>query len=1092
MKRKFYKALSFMTSLMLLTSTIPVYASESFSSTVTADVESTYVVSIPKSLGLEVDSIGVGTVSYETYAQGDTEAGKSVYIVPDGSFNMTKAGSSNTVVATVEQTKTEWTSSELLGDSPIIGNGTITAMGLTTGTWDGVFYFNITKDDSGSSIGTVIDETKEVELIEGQTVDAGTFTLGRSQVGAVSLSYDDTDVTTSASYSSDNPNITVDKNGVINTDNASGGESATITATYTYTDKTEMASAFSYRGNGVLLTASIVPNLYASEVQEVEETKTLTAHFKVQVIDIVFDTDTLRLEQGQSATITADVLPDEVNGEVTWSLAGLDFGTTGNSITINVAEDATPGNYTLIASYGTYMQSLSIQIVSKHICDYGEGVITTEPTCDKDGVRTFTCECGSSYTEVEPSGGHSYSGKVTTEEKCLTDGVKTYTCSTCGDSYTEIIPALKHNYVDGVCSRCGETDPNSLTKVTLRGDANIANEGDEFLGLSYNSYKPVYREYVFNIVFTDWVEGSGHTIGDEGVFDVSAAGDGSIVAWLVTPGLSDPYNTSGGGSIDRYSVFIAPTKENTIISLPANSSMLFSHLTSIYHIYGLETVDFSNVVNGTKMFYKTPLTKIQSFDMNFKNLTTATSMFEKSGTVYSGALSFPRADFSKLTTAKNMFKSQTKLTSIEMPGLKLMDKQMFYGCTNLAEIKGAESAVQIHEEALTNCKALTTLNLGPNVTMFSGKAMPGCAALTTVAVDSGNATFKSVDGVVYSKDGTTLVYYPAGKITAESTVVINEGVTKIGECAFRGCTSLTSISLPSTLKEIEEGAFQGCTALTSITLPEGVDTVGSNLFKSCTSLSTVVLPSTITSLSDYMFSGCTVLNNINLDNVATIGKYTFEKCSGLSGNLDLSNITSLGDYSFLNCAGVTNVTLPSVAPTGEYVFKGCTGIANITIPANYTAINNGMFYGCAGITAIDIPSNVTSIGDSAFYDCTSLIEVMIPDNVVSLGKSVFSGCDNLTDVIIGNGITSLNFQEFGYCPKLESVFIPSSVTTINVTSGYNSPFFCGSTGTSSCKIYCEAASKPSGFASAWNYYTYKNTLSVAYGISKEVYISTYK
>lgn len=92
--------------------------------------------------------------------------------------------------------------------------------------------------------------------------------------------------------------------------------------------------------------------------------------------------------------------------------------------------------------------------------------ITKAPTCTEDGVKTFTCSCGDSYTEPVASTGHNYTGAITKAPTCTEAGVKTYTCDKCGDSYTEAVASTGHNYVDGVCGNCGEADPN----VNIPGD----------------------------------------------------------------------------------------------------------------------------------------------------------------------------------------------------------------------------------------------------------------------------------------------------------------------------------------------------------------------------------------------------------------------------------------------------------------------------------------------------------------------------------------------------------------------------------------------------------------------------------------------
>jgi hypothetical protein len=109
--------------------------------------------------------------------------------------------------------------------------------------------------------------------------------------------------------------------------------------------------------------------------------------------------------------------------------------------------------------------------------------------------------------------------------------------------------------------------------------------------------------------------------------------------------------------------------------------------------------------------------------------------------------------------------------------------------------------------------------------------------LTCITVNAGNTVYKSIDGVLYNKEGTILIAYPAGK-TATSFTIPN-GVTTIGDSAFAFCTGLTSITIPSGVTSIGDSAFSYCTELTSITIPSGITSIGLWAFRGCTELTTI-------------------------------------------------------------------------------------------------------------------------------------------------------------------------------------------------------------------------------------------------------------
>ena len=202
-------------------------------------------------------------------------------------------------------------------------------------------------------------------------------------------------------------------------------------------------------------------------------------------------------------------------------------------------------------------------------------------------------------------------------------------------------------------------------------------------------------------------------------------------------------------------------------------------------------------------------------------------------------------------------------------------------------------------------------------------------------------------------------------------------VTSIGNYAFSGCTSLTSITIPSSVTSIEGIAFNGCTSLTSVTIPSSVTSIGSSAFRNCTSLTSVTIPSSVTSIESVAFYGCTGLTTITIP----------------------SSVTSIESYAFYGCTGLTSVTIPSSVTTiGDDAFFGCTSLTSVTIPSSVTSIGRYAFYGCTGLTSVTIPSSVTSIRESAFKGCTGLTSVTIPSSVTYIGESAFKGCTELKDV----------------------------------------------------------------------------------------------
>jgi hypothetical protein len=141
----------------------------------------------------------------------------------------------------------------------------------------------------------------------------------------------------------------------------------------------------------------------------------------------------------------------------------------------------------------------------------------------------------------------------------------------------------------------------------------------------------------------------------------------------------------------------------------------------------------------------------------------------------------------------------------------------------------------IGDGAFSYCDSLTSVNIPAGVTSIGEDAFSFCNNLSAIVVDTGNKQYHSVNGIVFSKDGITLVVYPSGR--RDSTYTIPAGVTTIGNWAFCWCVSLTSVNIPVGVTSIGDRAFYECDSLTSVSIPAGVASIGDRAFSGCARLS---------------------------------------------------------------------------------------------------------------------------------------------------------------------------------------------------------------------------------------------------------------
>ena len=313
------------------------------------------------------------------------------------------------------------------------------------------------------------------------------------------------------------------------------------------------------------------------------------------------------------------------------------------------------------------------------------------------------------------------------------------------------------------------------------------------------------------------------------------------------------------------------------------------------------------------------------------------------------------------------------------------------------------------------------------------------------------------------------------------SVVIEDGVTTIGNEAFYYCDSLTSVTIPDSVTSIGNEAFNHCIILASINvdsenkyyasedgvlfnkdksilirypmgktakeyvIPDSVTSIGDKALCLCDSLTSITIPDSVTTIGDSAISCCYSLTDINVNSK---NKY-YASEDGVLFNKDKSvlilypkgktaekyvipdTVTSIGGGALKECESLTSITIPdSVTSIGGWAFAGCQSLTSITIPDSVTSIGACAFYYCERLTSITIPDSVTTIENGVFESCDSLTSITLSDSLTSIGNSAFSWCYDLTSITIPDSVTTIGDYAFSDCESLTSITIPDSVTTI--------------------------------------------------------------
>ena len=535
---------------------------------------------------------------------------------------------------------------------------------------------------------------------------------------------------------------------------------------------------------------------------------------------------------------------------------------------------------------------------------------------------------------------------------------------------------------------------------------------------------------------------------------------------------------------------------------------------------GLTTLSIPSNVNVND-FFCTNCTALTS--VNFKgNVGTRISSTSFSGCAALTNINIPTG---VVTIGNNSFDGCASLTQLTMPeplatlgeyafrnsgltsitfqrNLTIIGKYAFDGCKNLVSINFPANVTEIKEYTFNDCAKLKDIELPNGLIYIKDYAFNGCASLGKVTIPGG---VQNISPGAFKNSGLT-------------EVILKEGVMSLSNNSFDGCLLLKKVTFPTTMKTIggfsntgikeiafAEGAtpeaisdyaFLNCDSLSTITLPNSIKSLGTGAFYDCDTLKTVKLPTGITQISHQAFYHCNFLQNITIpQSVTEICSEAFANCSRLSSISLPSTLTSIGNASFYN-TGLTNITLPEGITSLPPLSLALTKLTNIKLPKsltempplpgdgnywvlgsinmdeyrkykkeiNYNRDQSGTFFNCQKLESIDFnnaplklmnestfrgcnklynidlsSTKLEEVPTYCFYDCSNLQSIILPASLKTIGNVAFYGCYKVRNIDLST--TSLTKIEswFSNTDSLRTVKLPNTVTEIGENAFYNSP-----------------------------------------------------
>ena len=335
----------------------------------------------------------------------------------------------------------------------------------------------------------------------------------------------------------------------------------------------------------------------------------------------------------------------------------------------------------------------------------------------------------------------------------------------------------------------------------------------------------------------------------------------------------------------------------------------------------------------------------------------------------------------------------------------------FSGNTNLKSISLPEGLKTIGKEAFASCTGLTQIGIPATVETIGSKAFESCTGLQSITAAEANNYYSSRNGVLFDKEGESLLVYPAGK--TDSTYRIPEGVIRIGDRSFAKSSNLKTLYLPDSMdtlddRDLEDAvglkkivfsdetmvigdeALSGCTGLTELSISSGVVSMGSKALKGCVNLKKITFPDTLVVVGSDPFSGCTALESIQVSS----NNRRYAARDGVLYNKAVSKL-----ILYPPARAETFYIMPdTVKEVSSDAFSGVKTLKSMVLSSGMKTVPADSFTGIGTLTEVTFPQGVARIDAFAFSECPNLEQIMVAAGISLIDRSAFADCAKLKDV----------------------------------------------------------------------------------------------